>query len=85
MGDTVNLSQRLQQWAEPGETVLSEPTVAGPRRGGDRHGSRARHREGPGYAGAGVQDLGNGELVTSRPLTFDVRPAWPGNAKEEQT
>jgi adenylate cyclase len=28
IGDTVNLSQRLQQWAEPGETVLSEPTWA---------------------------------------------------------
>ena len=26
IGDTVNLSQRLQQWAEPGETILSEPT-----------------------------------------------------------
>ncbi len=26
VGDTVNLAQRLQQWAEPGETVLSEPT-----------------------------------------------------------
>jgi class 3 adenylate cyclase/DNA-binding NarL/FixJ family response regulator len=26
VGDTVNLSQRLQQWAEPGQTVLSEPT-----------------------------------------------------------
>jgi class 3 adenylate cyclase/ActR/RegA family two-component response regulator len=26
IGDTVNLSQRLQQWAEPGETVLSEPS-----------------------------------------------------------
>ena len=26
VGDIVNLSQRLQQWAEPGETVLSEPT-----------------------------------------------------------
>ena len=26
VGDTVNLSQRLQQWAEPGETVLSAPT-----------------------------------------------------------
>lgn len=26
VGDTVNLSQRLQQWAEGGETVLSEPT-----------------------------------------------------------
>jgi class 3 adenylate cyclase/DNA-binding NarL/FixJ family response regulator len=24
VGDTVNLTQRLQQWAEPGETVLSE-------------------------------------------------------------
>jgi adenylate cyclase len=28
VGDTVNLTQRLQQWAEPGETVLSEPTMA---------------------------------------------------------
>ncbi|MDQ3643733.1 MAG: response regulator, partial [Actinomycetota bacterium] len=26
VGDTVNLTQRLQQWAEAGETVLSEPT-----------------------------------------------------------
>ncbi len=26
VGDTVNLAQRLQQWAEPGETVLSAPT-----------------------------------------------------------
>lgn len=26
VGDIVNLSQRLQQWADPGETVLSEPT-----------------------------------------------------------
>jgi class 3 adenylate cyclase len=26
VGDTVNLTQRLQQWAEPGETVLSKPT-----------------------------------------------------------
>jgi len=28
VGDTVNLAQRLQQWAEPGETVLSAPTMA---------------------------------------------------------
>ncbi len=26
VGDTVNLTQRLQQWADPGETVLSDPT-----------------------------------------------------------
>ncbi len=26
VGDTVNLTQRLQQWADPGETVLSQPT-----------------------------------------------------------
>jgi adenylate cyclase len=26
VGDVVNLSQRLQQWASPGETVISEPT-----------------------------------------------------------
>jgi class 3 adenylate cyclase len=29
IGDTVNLAQRLQQWGEPGETILSEPTYAG--------------------------------------------------------
>jgi len=28
VGDTVNLTQRLQQWADPGETVLSDPTMA---------------------------------------------------------
>jgi class 3 adenylate cyclase len=28
VGDTVNLTQRLQQWAKAGETVLSEPTRA---------------------------------------------------------
>lgn len=28
VGDTVNLAQRLQQWAEPGETVLSDATYA---------------------------------------------------------
>jgi len=28
VGDTVNLAQRLQQWAEPGETILSEATYA---------------------------------------------------------
>jgi len=26
VGDTVNLSQRLQQWAKAGETILSQPT-----------------------------------------------------------
>lgn len=29
VGDTVNLTQRIQQWAEPGETVMSEPTWDG--------------------------------------------------------
>ncbi len=28
VGDTVNLTQRLQQFADPGQTVLSEPTAA---------------------------------------------------------
>lgn len=28
IGDTVNLAQRLQQWGDPGETVLSECTYA---------------------------------------------------------
>jgi class 3 adenylate cyclase len=28
VGDTVNLTQRLQQWAEAGQTVLSDPTRA---------------------------------------------------------
>jgi class 3 adenylate cyclase len=26
VGDSVNLAQRIQQWAGPGETVVSEPT-----------------------------------------------------------
>lgn len=26
VGDTVNLTQRIQQWADPGETVMSRPT-----------------------------------------------------------
>lgn len=41
VGDTVNLTQRLQQFAEPGQTVLSEPTVAaigGPPSGAKRIG-----------------------------------------------
>lgn len=29
VGDTVNMAQRLQQWAEPGQTVLSEATYKG--------------------------------------------------------
>lgn len=29
VGDTVNLAQRLQQWAKPGETVLSDATHVG--------------------------------------------------------
>lgn len=28
VGDTVNLAQRIQQWAEPGESVMSEATYA---------------------------------------------------------
>ena len=28
VGDTVNLTQRLQQWADPGETVLSQTTYS---------------------------------------------------------
>jgi class 3 adenylate cyclase len=28
VGDAVNLTQRLQQWADPGETVLTEATWA---------------------------------------------------------
>ena len=28
VGDTVNLAQRIQQWADPGETVLSEATYS---------------------------------------------------------
>jgi class 3 adenylate cyclase len=28
IGDTVNLAQRLQQWAAPGEIIVSEPTHA---------------------------------------------------------
>ena len=28
VGDAVNLAQRLQQWADPGQTVVSQPTAA---------------------------------------------------------
>ena len=28
VGDTVNLAQRIQQWAEPGQTVISDTTHA---------------------------------------------------------
>ncbi len=35
VGDTVNLTQRLQQWAAAGETVLSGPTMAALRFGVD--------------------------------------------------
>ena len=31
VGDAVNLCQRLQQFAEPGQIVLSEATVGAPR------------------------------------------------------
>ena len=44
VGDTVNLTQRLQQFAEPGQTVLSEPTataVGGPPEGATRLGPTA--------------------------------------------
>ena len=60
VGDTVNLAQRLQQWADPGETVLSRvdlrgarPTPAGDRsprrwsRAGRRRSRRGRWRRGP--------------------------------------
>ena len=44
VGDTVNLAQRLQQWAEPGETVLSDADLPGARRSApgraDRPGPR---------------------------------------------
>ena len=45
VGDTVNLSQRLQQFAEPGETVLSEARSAlDP---AADHGARTAARQGP--------------------------------------
>jgi class 3 adenylate cyclase/DNA-binding NarL/FixJ family response regulator len=37
VGDTVNLAQRLQQWAEPGETVVSAATYALLRHGHGLH------------------------------------------------
>ena len=58
VGDTVNLSQRLQQWADPGETVLSETTyqeLSDPPAG---HGHPSRPREGPRGTGLGVEDRG---------------------------
>ena len=52
VGDAVNLSQRLQQFAEPGQTVLSEATWAGlTQPAGRRPGAGAPAGEGPGHAG----------------------------------
>ena len=56
VGDTVNLSQRLQQLASAGETVLSEPTLA---RVDPQRANRCPRRatgEGPRYPRPRVQD-----------------------------
>ena len=54
VGDAVNLAQRLQQWGEGGQTVLSEPTydalVGQTRCGADRAGAR----QGTSHAGRRV-------------------------------
>ena len=50
VGDTVNLTQRLQQWAEAGETVLSEPTwraLADPPKADALDPERVKGREEP--------------------------------------
>lgn len=51
VGDTVNLTQRLQQFAEPGQTVLSEQTatvLGGPPVGAERIGpTQVKGREEP--------------------------------------
>ena len=54
VGDTVNLAQRLQQWAEPGETVLSEATLQVAGRPARRRGAAACARQGPGHAGGSL-------------------------------
>ena len=56
VGDTVNLSQRLQQFAAAGETVLSEATVAGADRSGGCDCAAAAAGQGPGHARDGLQD-----------------------------
>ena len=48
VGDTVNLAQRLQQWGEPGETILSEPTytaLAAPPESDDLEPATVKGRE----------------------------------------
>ncbi len=53
VGDTVNLSQRLQQLAEPGETVLSEATFKALRTAGG--GRRPRRAAGQGTRHSGLR------------------------------
>jgi putative ABC transport system ATP-binding protein len=73
VGDTVNLAQRLQQWAGPGQIVLSEPTwaaldtavdaehlPAGPGQGPQRRRRRLPHHHG-----------------NSRRMTMDQQQARP--------
>jgi adenylate cyclase len=50
IGDNVNLAQRLQQWADPGETVLSEAThqtLEGPSSAEPIEPARVKGREAP--------------------------------------
>jgi adenylate cyclase len=63
VGDTVNLSQRLQQLAEPGETVLSEATL------------RALHTEIPAVALGAQRVKGRETPVIAYKLTGHADPA----------
>ena len=52
VGDAVNLAQRLQQWAEAGQTVVSEPTADALGDGGRAGAAGAGAGEGTGRDGA---------------------------------
>ena len=56
VGDTVNLSQRLQQFADAGETVLSGATLRGPEHATAGHLAGSADGQGPGHPGHRIQD-----------------------------
>ncbi len=63
VGDTVNLSQRLQQFADAGETVLSEATYLRALRARRHRRARRAAREGTRDARRRVQDRRDRQFV----------------------
>ena len=66
VGDTVNLTQRLQQWADPGETVLSEPTWAAIGAKPDADQARTGDGQGPRHRGRCLPVSSEGRMTLVR-------------------